>query len=269
MKELHRFVVKLAKEIDKTEEVDIGGQKVKQTRKVTEDVPHTFVLKKPSRSESDSLRLFYGATMKKAVDAGLITKAVLVSKHIDGAGALLSKETAKRIAELTLSVETIKNDIVQLGVVEDDVAKKATQSEYLSKFVDAQRELQAIESSNSVIFNNTAEVYAQEKSNLWLILNQTYIEVNGQLVQYFKGAKFEDKEVYLESLEDGSDALHLKAANWLATFWGYYAVGAASSPEQFAALEAEITKEQEEAAPKVLPEVVEPAAETPSEPAAA
>jgi hypothetical protein len=249
MKELHKFTVKLPKEVDKSETIDRDGQKVTETRKVIEDVPHVFILKKPSRSESDSLRLFYGATMKKAVDAGLITKAVLVSRHIDGAGALLSKETAKRISDLTITIESLKNDIIQLGIVDGDAEKLARQSEYLSKFVDAQRELQAIESSNSVIFNNTAETYAQEKSNLWLILNQTYIEVNGNPVPYFKGAKFEDKENYLESLEDSNDPLHLKASPWLSTFWGYYAVGAASTPEQFAALEAEIVKEQE--VPKV------------------
>jgi len=245
MKLLHKFTVYLDKEVDKTETVVRDGQSIKETRKVVEPVPHTIALKKPSRSENDSLKLFYGASVKKAIDAGLFTKAVLLAKHIDGAGSLLSKETAKRMAELTQHIESVKNDIIQLGSIEGDTEKEKKQTALLATFVESQREFQAIESSNSAIFSNTSESYANEKANLWLILSQTYVEKDGQYTPYFKGEKYEQKENHLESLEDSEDKLHLKVVPQLAAYWGYYSTGAISTAEDFKKLEAELEKQTE------------------------
>lgn len=240
MNKLYEFKVSVNTEVEKTEVKTENGQEITVKTKVNEPVEYTIVLKKPARKETDQFRLFYGGQIKRAIDAGLMTKAVLVNKHIDGAGALLSKETAKRIAELTILINNLDSQIVTLGVVPEGDDKKADlQSDLLGKLLDAKRELQAIENSNQVVFQNTAESYAQERSNLWLIFNQTYIEKGGSINPMFKGNNFDEKEESYFNLEESGEKVYTAAIEKLALYWGLYSVGRISKPEDFKKLEEE------------------------------
>jgi hypothetical protein len=174
-KALFEFEVSIEKEVEKVETKTENGQEITVKTKVIEKVPHKFIMKRPARRENDDLRLFYGAQLSRAIKGGLITKPVLVNNHIDGAGALLSRETAKRVAFLYEKTELLRQDLVRLGVTENSPEKKTKQEDYLLELLELQRELQAIESSNQTVFSNTAESFAQEKANMWLILFQTYL----------------------------------------------------------------------------------------------
>jgi hypothetical protein len=163
-----------------------------------------------------------------------------VNKHIDGAGALISKETARRIADLTIGIEKLRNDLIEMGDVPDtEIQKKEKQVSILGQLVESQREIQAIESSNQIIFQNTAEAYAQERANLWLIFNQTYYKTSekGETEVLFKGASFEEKEAYHFDLEEKAEPLYVAARDRLALFWSMYTVGRASTPEEFKKIE--------------------------------
>lgn len=240
MKKLHEFKVTVLTEVEKTEVKNENGQEITVKTKVKEETPYFIVMKQPARKENDEFRLFYGKQIKRAIDAGLMTKAVLVNKHIDGAGALISKETARRIADLTINIESIRNDLIQMGEVpEDEIVKKQKQVDLLARLVESQREIQAIESSNQIIFQNTAESYAQERANLWLIFNQTYYKTdeNGEPVALFKGSNFDEKENAHFDLEEKADPLYVAARDKLALFWSMYSVGRASTPEDFKKIE--------------------------------
>lgn len=243
MKHLHKFTVKVPKKVEKTESVTRDGQEIKETRTVEELVDHVIILKQLSRSEADSGRLFNGASLKRAIDAGLITKAVLVQKHIDGNGSLISRETAKRIVELNQEVQSIRDEIVALGITEGNDEKQTKQNDLLARFEEVTRELRAIEGANRLVFDSTAENYATERSNLWIMLNQTYVERNGKPEHFFKGDRFEDRERALETMEETGDPLYLASAEKLATYWGYYLGGLVNTPEQFKELEDRLNKE--------------------------
>ena len=51
MKHLHKFVINIEKEVEKTEVKQENGQEITVKTKVKEQVPHTFILKKPGRGE--------------------------------------------------------------------------------------------------------------------------------------------------------------------------------------------------------------------------
>lgn len=239
MKKLYEFKVSVLTEVEKTEVTNENGQEITVKKKVKEETPYFVFMKQPARKENDEFRLFYGKQIKRAIDAGLMTKAVLVNKHIDGAGALISKETARRIADLTINIESIRNNLIEMGEVsENDVDKKQKQVDMLARLVESQREIQAIESSNQIIFQNTAESYAQERANLWLIFNQTYYKTDGAEYQpLFKGANFDEKENHHFDLEEKADPLYVAARDKLALFWSMYSVGRASTPEDFEKIE--------------------------------
>jgi hypothetical protein len=246
MKELYRFKTTIKQSVEKTEVKNENGQEITVKSKVEEPIEYNIILKKLARGETDAFRLFYGSQLKKAIDAGLITKAVLINKHIDGAGALLSKETAKRIAELNINIEKVRDDLVFLGETGEDQEKIDKQTELLAKLVDNQRELQAIENSNQVIFQNTAENYAQERANLWLIFNLTFVEKDGKVEPLFKGASFQEKEESYFDLEEKQDPLYNSVAAKIAIFWGFYGSNRASTKEDFEKIEKEyFTKESE------------------------
>lgn len=244
MKYLHKFTVNIKKEVEKTEVKNENGQEITVKSKVKEQVPHIFLLKRPARGELDSLRLFTGGQIKRAIDNGLMTKSVLVNKHVDGAGALLSQETAKRIIDLGEKIERHRNEILSSGSPKDEEGEKA-QSDSLLKLLDAQKELQIIEASNQAIFSNTAEAYAQERANMWLILNQSYLEINGKAEPYFKGKNFEEKENYQFDLEEKEDELFFAASSNLALYWSFYSLGQAVTPEDFALIEKKLNGEEE------------------------
>lgn len=236
MKEVFSFIVNLEQEVEKTEVRNENGQEITVKTKVKEEIPHKIVMKKPTRSEQDELRLFHGAQFKRAIDAGLLTNAILVTKHIDGAGALLSKETQKRLSDLYESIDKYRNELMLIGATEkDETEKQQKQEKVLMQYLEAQRELQAIEGSNQSLKFNTAEFYAQEKANMWLILNQTYIDKNGKVVPMFSGNNFTEKEKSLVALEDNDDTLLTKISDELALCWSLYLTNEASKPEEFQA----------------------------------
>jgi hypothetical protein len=240
MKYLYSFQVLTESEVEKTSSStnELGQEVVTKSKEIVK-TPITIKLKKPVRNENDDLRLFYGSQIKKAVDNGLLTKGVLVNKHIDGAGALLSKETAKRIADLSNKIDESRNKLVKLGKTEDNAEKQKEQEDLLYNLLEAQRELNAIESSNQVIFSNTVEAYAQEKASMWLILNQTFVEKDNKVEPMFKGKNFEEKESHAFDLEENKDIIFDLAKGKLTLFWGFYALGKAVTEEDFKELEKE------------------------------
>jgi hypothetical protein len=243
MKELYKFKVNVETEVEKTEVKTENGQETTIKTKVKEPVSHEIIMKQPARGENDKFRLFYGSQIKKAIDSGLMTKAVLVNKHIDGAGALISKETARRIADLTIGIEKLRNELIEFGTVkEEETEKKEKQVDILSRLVEHQREIQAIESSNQIIFQNTAESYAQERANLWLVFNQTYYQIGDKTEPLFKGHTFEEKENFYFDLEEKADPLYLAAHEKLALFWGMYSLGRASKFEDFEQIEKDLNQ---------------------------
>ncbi len=273
MKTLHKFTVPFIEKRNKPETIVKDGQPYTGNVEVDETVNYTFILKPLSRSETDSARLFNGACLKRAIDAGMITKAVLVQKHIDGNGSLISKETARRIVELNQEIQAIKDLVQELGPTNKDKEKEEKQTDYLMKLDDLVRELRAIEGSNKVVFNSTAENYASERSNLWIMLNQTYVERNGKPEPFFGPGKFEEKELQLEKFEEDGDKLYFAAAEKLSVYWGYYLGGLVNTPEDFVELDKRLAeaaekakKEEEESKKADEDEGLKPADDTPPTP---
>lgn len=273
MKILHKFTVELEKEVEKTEVSVVDGKEQKLIKKEVTKVPHKVVLKNLGRGEKDSFKLFYGAQIKRALNHGMISRAVLINNHIDGTGALISKETVKRMVELENAATQCQNDLIALGVVDGDENKEAIQRDLLVKMIDAKRELQAIEVSNQTIFNNTAENYAQERANFWLVFNQSYVETAPDKYEpIFKGSNYEEKEASCTDLEDKNDPLFLAAVDRLTYFWAMYFLGKLSTPEEFQAEEDRLKAEADERARQLTEEILgkgsslsEEVAETPTE----
>lgn len=253
MKELYRFNIEIDQEVDEVKEETIEGKTIKTTEKVIKKVPSTFILKKPSRHETDELRLFYGASIKRASDKGLFTKAALISKHINSVGSLLSQETAKRISELVQLENKLQNELTVVNIEKNEGVDN---KKILNQLIDVKTELQAIESSNGSIFGNTAESYASERTCLWLILHQTYIEKAGKPESYFKGEDFEKRDEFLNSLEEGEDKLYKAAGRKINSFWAYYSGGLirfGQEKEDFKKVEDFLDKEEQDAADKAEP----------------
>lgn len=249
MKLLHKFTIDLEKEVEKTETKNEGGQEITVKTKVKEKVPHVIAMKRLARRENDDFRLFYGSQIKRAIEAGLLTKAVVLNKHIDGTGGLMSKETAKRLGDLELQISSLRNKLTEMGIIsESETEKTARQGDLITKLIEAQQEMQAIEASNQAVFQNTAETYAQERSNLWLIFHQSYLESNGKYDSIFKGKDFLEKEDYYFDLEEKDDPLYLAVRDRLVLYWGLYSVGTVSTPEDFARIDARLREQDEEAA---------------------
>jgi len=265
MKKLYEFTVYTEGEVDKVEKKTENGQEITVKTRVKDKIPHKFVLKQLQRRENDEFRLFYGAQIKKGIEAGLLTEGILMNKHIEGTGGLLSQETVKRVMYLNKKIEEVKENLFKLRAAEPSEDRENKEVDLFSEFSNLNAELQSIHNSSQAIFGNTAEAYAKEKSNLWMILFQTYIEKDGKIEPFFKGKEFLEKEDFLFDLEDKNDPLFEAVRTKLLVLWSNYSTGQIAKPEDFAKVEKALDEEIEALKKEALEEAEQNAKEANAE----
>jgi hypothetical protein len=265
MKKLYEFTIYTEGEVDKIEKKTENGQEITVKTRIKDKIPHKFVLKQLARRENDEFRLFYGAQIKRGIDAGLLTEGVLMNKHIEGTGGLLSQETVKRVIYLNKKIDEVRDQLFKLRAAEPSEDRENKEIDLFSEFSNLNSELQSIHNSSQAIFGNTAEAYAKEKSNLWMILFQTYIDKDGKIEPYFKGKDYSEKEDFLFDLEDNNDVLFEALRTKLLVLWSNYSTGQVSKPEDFAKLEKTLDEEIEAMKKAALEEAEQKAKEVNAE----
>ena len=219
------------------------------------------MLKQLARRENDEFRLFYGAQIKRGIDAGLLTEGVLMNKHIEGTGGLLSQETVKRVIYLNKKIDEVREQLFKLRAAEKSEDRDNKEVDLFSEFSNLNAELQSIHNSSQAIFGNTAEAYAKEKSNLWMILFQTYTDKDGKIEPFFKGKEFKEKEDFLFDLEDNNDKIFEAVRTKLLVLWSNYSTGQIATPEDFAKIEKALDEEIEALKKEALEEAEQNAKE--------
>jgi hypothetical protein len=187
MKTLFEFDLKKIAEVEKTEVQEDGS---KLTKKVQEEVPVTFALKRPSRIESDSGEVFYNVEFGRNVRAGMLTNA-LVDKMYGSEGGVLAQ----------VEIEEYANAYIKLG---ENLGKIHELEKEESKDTDALTELyeensglrqtiSAYENARNSIYDNTAESVARHKTLFWWWLTLIYEKKGEQYSPVFPGETFEKK----------------------------------------------------------------------------
>ena len=258
IKVLHQWEISIEKEIEETVPEIVNGQEVKVTRKVKKPVVTKMALKQPTRRELREAELFYGKEFNKFVTMGFLPRSILVNKHLDLTGGVLSGKERDHVSKLTMRYSELEKDLIR-ALNEPEEVRTKIQGEMAS----IKTEISNLNAANESVFSQTAEVKAQNQLAQWFSFNLIYVERNSKWEPYFEGDTFEKKEEFMWSLEEKSDEFYVKSIQKILTYIHFYNMGA-NKPEQFKLIDEELKKQFDS-----KKEVKEPAAvEKTQEPAA-
>lgn len=269
IKILHEWTIIQKKTVNETSSEVINGQTVQVTRPVEKDIPTKMALKSPTRRELRAAELHYGKEFNRYVTLGFLPRSILVNKHLDLTGGVLSQKERGQASKLAEKHAQLESDLVR-SINEPEEVKAKIRAE----LVAIRTEMSDINSANEAVFNHTAEAKAQSSLNNWFIYHLILIDEAGKWAPYFKGETFETKEEFMWKLEESNDPFFTLAVDKIATYIQMFNMGA-NTPEQFKALEEELakqleagkTKKVEELTPEVTPDVTPEVAATPVAPA--
>lgn len=248
-KTLHSFVVNLDQKVTETTTRVEGGQTITTSTEVTKAVPHTIVLKEPSRKERQDLALFQQITYNKAIDLGLLPKVVMQQKVGRDAGSPLSGDEDKNIAAMQVRLQELSNDYMRLSAnaSPDTEDLKARKDRLLLEYSVLHKRAEDLNTAYQSVYAYTAESYQLTKTLSWLTLFLTYIKAtpDGKPEPMFAGTDFAAKEERAGDLEDAGDALYKAAqeGDKLSLYWQLYLFNRAGKPEDFARIEDEWAKQ--------------------------
>jgi hypothetical protein len=205
MKSLYEFRIidSVEKEVAETKEEN--GEKITTYSKVKEELPYSFFIKKPSRSEKEEAELIRVQYFSEYTKRGILTQAML-SKTYANYGGILSDEEVKHYAGLRVELyEKLRNfELISAQSSKEDAAEK------LKEINELQSKLTRFEYEQGNFFNNTAEAKARNKLIEYLVLTLTYFkkESETEYKSFFSGETFEDKLKVLEKYEDENYQLY-------------------------------------------------------------
>ena len=238
---LFEFDINKWEEVEKREkQTNDKGEEVEVISKVKESRPVKFALRKPNRRLYDKAELFYGVKMSEGIKAGLLTRSLLAKRYEDDGGAV-SEVEKKRYSELYLAIYNKENEYQRLQLNVDnkpEELKLRLSQDLLQEIADMRRELQDIESSQSSIFDQTAENRAKNQVIMWWVLHLSNWKEHGHndYAGFFTGKDYEEKLASYDEIEDTDDLFNAEAIRKLAYFVSFWYMGRASSQEDFEAV---------------------------------
>ena len=255
--------------VESTEKDDKGNEiKVTKTEKKTR--PVLVRIKKPGRKLFDEGELYYGVKLSEGIKAGLLTRALLAKRYQNDGGSM-SEPEKERYSELYLKLFEKENELQRLQVNLEKISdeeKKDKITDLLVEMSDLRRELQDFETSQSALFDQTAETRAKNKTIMWWVLQLAQVEKKSdeikdyhwynkekegatdeekkalkeeidkmEFLDVFTGESLEDKMNKYDELEDGRDEFWQEGLRKLAYFISYWYSGQADSEEDFQRVE--------------------------------
>lgn len=258
LKEIYSFNVEIEKEVEEVtkETREVKGQKkeveVKQT--VTKKVPVEFVIKKPSRRERDEADFEFSVCMSTCVKKGILTKAMLAKKYADTGGALADKD-AEELVDLYKKASNIDQEMVKITMKGLDKSSPEVSSKIETLQGEAamiKRKIVDLETNYRTLFDNTADVKAQDKILLWYTTHLTYFKSQAlevpELTLFFKGDGFDERLDDFYTKDENHDEIFEKVIGKITTVVSYwYYSGGAIDREELDELVRDILEDEPEA----------------------
>ena len=209
IKFLHEFNVPREQEVDDVQvSKNEKGEEVSVTTKVKKDVPVTLGIRKPTRSLQDDGDLYFSVQVSKAVQAGVMTRAML-AKHLKNAKGVLSDSEMENYNKLTDGLLASERAlyVIQAKKTEDLTEKDNADKQVLIEQINsATGELIEFQNKQAQLFNYTAENTAKTKTIGWWLVNLAFIKNDKtEWVPFFGEGNLEDKLNKYDELAETGD----------------------------------------------------------------
>jgi len=231
------------------------------------DKERTFGIKRMGHKEKDMCDLFYSSTTSKYIKAGVLPRAAYKVTLDNLGGTISEKDLAENelnknllvqksidLSECNLKKEEDRNadDLIKITVLTNEV--KALQDKIL-----------LFESTQFMIYENTAEAKARNKTITWLLLHLSYEKIGDNYVPLFKGRDLDEKLDEYEELQENEFIVKvLGRINYLITLWF---LGRIETDEEFKKFDEDaqkVEKDEVETPREVSAADLSPAESTPS-----
>jgi len=210
MKELYSFNIEriIEKEIPEIKKTKNGP--VETNKKIQEKKTHRVILQKPSSEDIENAEFFYGQKYNEFINAGFLTKAMLVKKMGD-IGGMSSKMVSEQLQKSIIENLEASRVIEFYGGVEN-LSEEQEQKllEAREKFIKTKNEIFEYEQSMRSQFNQTADAKAEQKLIEWFVFHFSHYEDEAgdkkEIFPLFDGNNYNEKRsFYLEISEDIED----------------------------------------------------------------
>ena len=247
-KYLYNFTENQTVEVEKVEEsTNENNELVKTIKKIKEEKPVEFAIKKPTRSMLDDAELFYGVRLAEAIKAGMLTRTLMVKKYDKDGGIFTEGEVEK----IKLLLEELANVQLkyQLYIDKEEKKEELTDEEKKEKLnlenqVNTLRlELIELENTKNNIFEQTAENRAKNKVMMWWVLFLSHKKEGENYVPLFGEGTYEQRLKKYDEIEEGEDEFLKKVLVKFAYFVSFWYAGKAAKPQDFKIIE-DYLKEQ-------------------------
>lgn len=249
MKELYRFTLYKNTEVEIEEEKTVDGELVTVKKKVIDKLPVSLVIKKPSRSEIETIEFVYDKEFHRLTDAGIKPRAMMVKQFIEMGGVFtndeeksrkhLAKELAAKVDEFEQLKQEEKKDNDKIAALGQEI-------------IEGEANLRSFASLEETLINNCAETKARNKTINYIIANFSYIDPstpekpNQKPYLFFVGDSTEEKlDDRSEKIEAG-DSFVLEAVEYFTFLLALWYYGRANTTEDFKRFEKEFKESRNE-----------------------
>lgn len=204
-----------------------NGEVLKNNRK--------FAILKPNRRLREDGELFYAAETSRFAKAGVLPRAAWNTILSNGGGSISDKER-EVYGELLLKFRDASLELQSILFKTEDQRSEVekTRANELTEDLDSiRKEIQAFESSQIAIFENTAEAKARNRTILWWVLNLSHEKVNDKYEEIVKGESFNDKLDSYDNLENTNNEFMLSVLRRLTYLITVWFLGKAETEEEF------------------------------------
>lgn len=199
---------------------DQDGNEITVLKKERVQIPYTFAVRKPNKSDKTDIDLFNKVQFSKAVKSGLLPVALMQKMLEDEGGVLTKKELAER--------DSLIKEIIDIQTkAQVESAKDKPDEEIISELnVAASEKLNAIREINQKETNayiNTAENHAKSQTVKYMMLFLSVKKDGDNFTSFFEGKDFESKDDACAVLDESEDPVTKKALQvFLATAFAMY-----------------------------------------------
>lgn len=202
-----------------------------------EIVAHKFALLKPNRRMKEDGELFFASETSRFAKAGVLPRAAWNTILANGGGSI-SDEEREVYGNLLIKFRDLSFELQSILLKTDSEkteAEKLKSNELIKDLDEIRKEIQAFESSQIEIFENTAESKARNRTILWWVLNLSYKIKDDTVEPLLSGESFQEQldnydELYEDEIQNDFILSVIKRFTYLITIWY---LGRATTVEDF------------------------------------
>jgi hypothetical protein len=165
-------------------------------------VKYTYAFKEPNREEKQKMSIFYSKTLFDLLKQGMPSVNMLDKLHEDNVGGVLSEKEHREFKELQAKLFELQKAFEKIDLNKKDAKVLEESRGIVEKINTIRTRMNELQMQKDSIYNNTAEIFARNKTIEKLILDMSYFkteDVEAEFQPMFGEGAYEDKLDILES----------------------------------------------------------------------